>query len=69
MLLFDLVGADSGAVGVFVGWNPLGLAVPMGSDVKLVIKPGDIAVSAPQLRGIPFYYHQYRFTVGIEWYP
>jgi hypothetical protein len=69
MLLFDLVGADKGTIGLFAGWNPLGLALPMGSDVKLVIKPGDIAVSAPQLRGIPFYYHQYRLTVGIEWYP
>jgi hypothetical protein len=69
MLLFDLVGADKGSVGLFAGWNPLGLALPMGSDVKLVVKPGDIAVSAPQLRGIPFFYHQYRFTVGIEWYP
>lgn len=69
MLLFDLVGVDKGTVGLFAGWNPLGLALPMGSDVKLVIKPGDIAVSAPQLRGIPFYYHQYRLTVGIEWYP
>jgi hypothetical protein len=69
MILFDLVGVDRGDIGLFVGWNPLGLALPMGSDVKLVIKPGDIAVSAPQLRGIPFYYHQYRFTVGIEWYP
>lgn len=69
MILFDLVGVHKGTIGLFVGWNPLGLALPMGSDVKLVIKPGDIAVSAPQLRGIPFYYHQYRFTVGIEWYP
>jgi hypothetical protein len=69
MLLFDLVGVDKGDIGLFLGWNPLGLALPLGSDIKLVVKPGDIAVSAPQLRGIPFYYHQYRFTVGIEWYP
>ena len=69
MMLFDLVGVDRGAIGPFVGWNPLGLALPLGSDFKLVIKPGDIAVAAPQVTGIPFYYHQYRFTVGVEWYP
>ncbi len=69
MMLFDLVGVDRGAIGPFVGWNPLGLALPLGPDFKLVIKPGDIAVAAPQVTGIPFYYHQYRFTVGVEWYP
>ncbi len=68
-ILFDLVGVDKGAVGLFAGINPLGLALPLGGHTKLVVKPGDIVVSAPQLRGIPFYYHQYRFTVGIEWYP
>jgi MYXO-CTERM domain-containing protein len=68
-ILFDLVGVDSGTVGLFAGWNPLGLALPLGPHTKLVVKPGDIAVSAPQLRGIPFYYTQYRFTVGVEWYP
>jgi hypothetical protein len=68
-ILFDLVGVDKGAVGLFAGINPLGLALPLGGHTKLVVKPGDIVVSAPQLRGIPFYYHQYRLTVGIEWYP
>jgi hypothetical protein len=69
MILFDLVGVDRGSIGPFVGWNPLGLALPLGPDFKLVVKPGDIAVAAPQVSGIPFYYHQYRFTVGVEWYP
>jgi hypothetical protein len=69
MLLFDLVGADRGSIGPFVGWNPLGLAIPIGADTKLIVKPGDIALPIPQMAGIPFYYHQYRFTVGIEWYP
>jgi len=62
-------GRRPGTVGLFAGLNPLGLAVPIGSDFKLVVKPGDIAVSAPQLRGVPFYYQQYRLTVGVEWYP
>jgi hypothetical protein len=69
MLLFDLVGADKGSVGPFAGWNPLGLAIPLGGDTKLIVKPGDIVLPIPQLEGIPFYYHQYRFTVGIEWFP
>ena len=69
MILFDLVGVDRGAIGPLIGWNPLGLALPLGADFKLVVKPGDIVVAAPQVTGIPFYYHQYRFTVGVEWYP
>jgi len=67
-ILFDLVGVDKGAVGLFAGLNPLGLALPLGGHAKLVVKPGDVVISAPQLRGIPYYYHQYRFTVGVEWY-
>ena len=69
MLMFDLVGADKGQIGPYVGWNPLGLALPLGTHTKLVIKPGDIAVPIPQVTGIPFYYHQYRTTIGLEWYP
>jgi MYXO-CTERM domain-containing protein len=69
MILFDLVGVDSGTVGLFGGINPLGLALPLGGHTKLVVKPGDVAISAPQLRGIPYYYLQYRFTIGVEWYP
>ncbi len=69
MLLFDLVGAGKGSIGPFVGWNPLGLAIPLGGSTKLIVAPGDIAVPIPQITGIPFYYHQYRFTVGVEWYP
>jgi hypothetical protein len=69
MIMFDLVGVDRGTIGPFIGWNPLGLALPLGPDFKLVVKPGDIAVAAPQITGIPFYYHQYRFTIGLEWYP
>jgi hypothetical protein len=69
MILFDLVGVDRGTVGLFGGINPLGLALPLGGHAKLVIKPGDVAISAPQLRGIPYYYLQYRFTIGVEWYP
>lgn len=69
MLLFDLVEADKGSIGVYAGWNPLGIAVSVGANFKLVIKPGDIAVPVPEVIGFPFYYHQYRFTVGLEWYP
>lgn len=69
LLLFDMVGVDSGAVGPYVSWNPLGLAIPVRGDLKLIIEPGDISVPIPQLRGIPFYYHQYRATIALEWYP
>lgn len=69
ILLTDFVEADKFSVGPFVGWNPLGVAFSFGSNFKLVVKPGDIQVPVPEIVGFPFYYHQYRFTVGLEWYP
>lgn len=68
-LNFDLVGADQGSIGPYLGWNPLGVAIPLRANFKLVVKPADIAVPIPQVTGIPFYYHQYRATLSVEWYP
>ncbi len=69
MLMFDLVEADQGSIGLYANWNPLGVAFSFGPNFKLVVKPGDIAIPIPELVGFPFYYPQYRFTVGLEWYP
>jgi len=66
-LLVDLVGADAGAVGPMVGVNLLGLQVPLGRRVTLLLQPTTLMFPVPQVRGVPFYYHQYRFEVGVAW--
>ncbi len=67
-LLVDLVAADAGAVGPMVGVNLLGLRVPLGRTLTLLVQPTTFMVPVPQLRGVPFYYHQYRFEVGVAWH-
>lgn len=69
VLLFDLVESDKYSFGGYVSWNPLGVAFTVSPNLKVVVKPGDISVPIPEVTGFPYYYHQYRFTVGLEWYP
>lgn len=69
VLLFDLVGVDKGATGIYAAINPLGVVLPINRKLRLVIEPLNLAMPTPKLRGLPFYYRQYRATVGIEWYP
>jgi len=66
VMLFDTVGVDKGSVGLYLGASPLGVAVPVGSKARIVIDPVAIAVPAPSVKGFPFYYRQYRATVGVE---
>lgn len=65
ILLFDVVGARAGSMGPYVGWNLLGVAVPAGS-AKIVIDPASVSLPIPQVHGVPFYYLQYRATIGVE---
>lgn len=69
VLLFDLVGADAGSVGLYLGLSLLGVAVPLGERWRLVFEPAELAFPMPQLRGLPFYYRQYRMTLGLQWNP
>lgn len=69
VLLFDLVGADAGATGLYLGLSLLGLAARLDEHVTLIFEPADLAFPVPQLRGVPFYYHQYRITLGVQWNP
>lgn len=69
VLLFDLVGADAGSTGLYVGLSLLGIAVKLSEHLQLVFDPADLAFPMPQLRGVPFYYRQYRITLGIQWNP
>lgn len=64
-LLFDLDGAPSGSVGLYVGVSLLGVDFDLGHALRLVIDPTNIALPVPHLSGQPFYYLQYRLTVAL----
>ena len=64
--LFDLYGAPSGSTGVFALFFPLGIELKLSKVFFLVLNPLGLAVPAPQLRGVPFVYPQYRATLDLE---
>ena len=35
--------------------------------LRVVVEVGEVAMPIPNLKGAPFYYRQYRFTIGIEY--
>ena len=65
--LLDVYGAARGSVGVYAGVSLLGVDIDVGHFVRVVIDPTNISIPAPHLVGIPFYYIQYRLTIGITW--
>jgi hypothetical protein len=67
-LLIDLYGAPKGSTGIYLGFSPLGLEWKMSRIFYLVFNPLNVAVPAPQLKGVPFSYSQYRITFGLEAY-
>jgi len=64
-LLIDLYGAPKGSVGLYTAIYPLGLEWKLSRVFLLIINPLGIAVPIPQLKGIPFTYPQYRFSIGL----
>lgn len=69
VLLFDLVGADAGAVGPYLGLSLLGVSLRLTDHLVLVLDPADLALPIPNLAGVPFYRRQYRVTIGLQWNP
>ena len=69
VLLDDLIGANAGSVGLYVGANILGVTVDLSRHVHLVVMPASIGVPIPQLAGVPIIYQQYRFSIGVEFDP
>ena len=67
-LVSNLYGAPSGSLGVYAGVSFLGLEWKLSRAFYLIINPLGFAVPAPQLKGVPLFYPQYRFTVGLEFY-
>jgi hypothetical protein len=66
-VLFDLYGVPAGTTGLFVGASLLGLEWRATRAMSVIIDPADVAYPIPQLRGAPFGYLQYRFTLGLQW--
>ena len=67
-LLIDLYGAPKGSTGIYAGLSPLGLEWKMSRKFFLIVNPLNFAMPTPQLKGVPFSYSQYRFTIGLEVY-
>jgi hypothetical protein len=67
-LLIDLYGAPKGSTGIYAGFSPLGIEWKMSRYLFLIVNPLNYAMPTPQLKGVPFSYSQYRFTIGLEVY-
>jgi hypothetical protein len=67
-LLIDLYGAPKGSTGIYAGLSPLGIEWKMSRMFYLIVNPLNFAMPTPQLKGVPFSYSQYRFTIGLEVY-
>jgi hypothetical protein len=65
-LLMSLYGAPAGSLGIFAGLSPAGVEWKLSRALILIVNPLSIALPAPQLKGVPLTYPQYRFNVGFE---
>jgi hypothetical protein len=65
-LLFELVGIDRYTTGIYYGGVLVGLRIPLSRCVDLTFDPSHLAMPTPNLTGFPFYYGQWRLTLGIE---
>lgn len=66
-LLFDVYGAPRHSTGLFIAGSVLGLDYDLGNSLRLVIDPAEMAVAIPSLRGIPLWYEQFRFMIGLQY--
>jgi hypothetical protein len=69
VLLFELYGAERGSTGLFLGVSLLGVSIALEEHFALVVEPAEVMLPVPHLTGVPFYYRQYRFTLGLQWNP
>ena len=66
--LIDLYGVPKGSIGLYVATFPLGIEWKASRSFYVIINPLGFAAPIPQLRGIPFWYPQYRASIGLEFY-
>jgi hypothetical protein len=67
-LLSSFYGAPSGSTGLYFGVSPLGIEWKLSKVFYVIINPINVALPAPQLKGVPLLYPQYRTSVGLEFY-
>jgi hypothetical protein len=67
-LLSDLYGAPAGSLGLYGGLTFLGVEWKLSRTFYAIINPLGVVVPVPQLKGVPLFYPQYRFTLGLEFY-
>lgn len=65
-MLFELVGVDRYQTGFYFGGSLLGVRAPIGRGISLTFDPSHFTMPMPGVVGFPFYYRQYRITLGIE---
>jgi len=66
-ILFELVGVDRYQTGMYFGGVLLGASVKKSDRLRVTCDPSHFAVPTPQLGSLPFYYRQYRITLGLEY--
>ena len=66
VLLFDVFGAPAGSAGLYAATAPLGIDVDLRRGCRLVVDPLGVAVPIPHLTAAPFYYPQYRVSIGFQ---
>ena len=65
-LLFDVYGAPKYSTGPYGSISPLGLDYDLGSAVRIVWDPIEIALPVPLLGQLPLYYEQFRMMIGVQ---
>jgi uncharacterized protein (TIGR03382 family) len=65
-LLFDVYGAPKYSTGPYGALSILGLDYDLGSSVRIVCDPLEVALPMPLIGQLPLYYEQFRFMIGIQ---
>lgn len=68
ILLFDLYGAPSGSVGPYFGLSLLALEFRVSPKLTMVVEPAELVIAMPHVTGIPLTRHQYRSSIGLEFW-
>jgi hypothetical protein len=69
VLLFDLVAAPEGSVGPYIGISAIGVTFRPRDRFRVVLEAGELAMPIPSIKGAPYYYRQYRLSVGFQYHP
>lgn len=64
-LLIDLYGVPQGSLGPYVGVSPFGLEWKLSRLFLLIINPLNFALPVPKITGMPLWFPQYRFSIGL----